>query len=87
MATANDATYVPPAWENYANAAADGADDFDGRTARRLIIGTGGSLYLIPVAGGSEQLFAAAVPSGAVVTQQCAGIGATTTATDITAQF
>lgn len=86
MPTPDPSTHVPYYWQNFADKNATGADSF-GRMARRLIVGGAGSVYLIPVAGGAEQLFLENCPAGMVITQQFAGIGATTSATDLCVQF
>lgn len=82
----NTETYVPNTWQNYANKDATGADSFS-ETARRLIVGGAGSVYLVPFGSESEKLFMANCPAGMVITQQFIGIGDSTTATDLCVQF
>lgn len=55
-------------------------------TARALLVGTGGELWVIPVGRTSEVLFSDNCPAG-VVSVFCDGIGASSAATEITALF
>lgn len=86
MPVTDPSTHVPHHWQNFEDKNATGAASFS-RMARRLIVGGAGSVYLIPVDGGAEQLFLANCPAGMVITQQFAGIGDSTTATDLCVQF